>query len=127
MREPQWRRRNTPKGTGGAAGPGFVAELTSVAMATPAPPAARQMRPRTTLERQPFSTSRGACRQTLPCLTRATPRAVFAYGAAISLVSPYATLYQLCRLNPQVAITQGRSKFTRKPPPPWLLVLADRP
>jgi len=45
------------------------------------------MRPKSLTERQPY---------------------FLAYGAGISLFSPYASIYQLCRLNPQVAATNAR-------------------
>jgi hypothetical protein len=45
------------------------------------------MRPKTLLEKQPY---------------------FVAYGAGISLFSPYASVYQLCKLNPQVAATHTR-------------------
>jgi hypothetical protein len=49
--------------------------------------AGRKMRPRTFMEMQPY---------------------IVAYGAGISLFSPIASVYQLCRLNPQVAASNSR-------------------
>lgn len=50
-------------------------------------PNGKLMRPKTLLEKQPY---------------------FLAYGAAISLFSPYASIYQLCKLNPQVQATNAR-------------------
>jgi hypothetical protein len=56
----------------------------SVAAAPSLGPNGRPMRPKTLLEKQPY---------------------IMAYGAGISLFSPYASIYQLCKLNPQVNAT----------------------
>lgn len=45
------------------------------------------MRPKTILEKQPY---------------------IVAYGAGISVFSPYASIYQMVRLNPQVSVTNAR-------------------
>jgi hypothetical protein len=50
-------------------------------------PDGRLMRPKTLLERQPY---------------------IVAYGAGISVFSPYASIYQMVRLNPEVVVTNAR-------------------
>ena len=50
-------------------------------------PNGRPMRPLTLVEKQPY---------------------LFAYGAGISVFSPYASIYQLVKLNPQVVTTNTR-------------------